>query len=155
MNIAIDCFLCLLALFILIKYTVKGFVGSLFGALKLILSIAAACILTPLIFGSGGLVETVIAYLLVFFASYVVFAITAFVVEKIFELPVLKTLNKLLGFALGAVSAYIVLSITVSVISMLLAFSSTFFGISAEELRESTQIYKFFIDSGILPNIGK
>lgn len=156
MNIAIDILLCLLGIFTVIKYTARGFVRSVFGALKFSLSIAVAYIFTPIIFAFQGLTETIVAYLLVFAASYVILSVIAMIIDKIFKLPILKTANKLLGFLLGIVCAYMILSVIVSLLSLLIAISSEqLFGQTAKEFCESTYVYRFFINSGLFPNAGK
>lgn len=153
MGVAIDIIFCLLILLIVVKHTVKGFVKSLFGALKLILAALVAFIFTPMIFELSDHMGTAAAYLLTFSASYVIIAILAFIVEKFFELPLLKVANKLLGFALGAACAYVALSIFSSALSLLLSISAEqLFGQSPEEIANSTYIYRFFLNSGLFPN---
>ncbi len=150
MSIAIDIILALLALFIIIQYTVRGFVRSALGGLKLVLSGVSAFVLTPLIFSGLDPTSTAIAYLLVFSASYVVVSLLVFLIDKFFELPILNVINKLLGAALGIVCAYVTLTLAAALLSVAFGVASEgLFGITADELYKTTYIYKFFRDNAI------
>ena len=154
MSIAIDVILALLALFIIVQYTVRGFVKSVFGALKLVLSALLTYVFTPMLFDLSDPKSAAVAYLLVFSASYVILAIIAFIVDKLFKLPILNTLNRFLGFLLGLLCAYVTLACTV--LSIVLSFSAQeLFGMTAEQIYESTYIYRFFNDFTIFSIAGK
>lgn len=156
MSIAIDVILALLALFIIVQYTVRGFVKSVFGALKLVLSALLTYVFTPMLFDLSDPKSAAVAYLLVFSASYVILAIIAFIVDKLFKLPILNTLNRFLGFLLGLLCAYVTLSVACTVLSIVLSFSAQeLFGMTAEQIYESTYIYRFFNDFTIFSIAGK
>ena len=152
MSIAIDIVFCLLLLLIVIKHTVKGLVRSLLGGVKLILTALATFVLAPMLFEFSDSVSTAVAYLLTFFASYVIVSAAAFIVERFFTLPFFKSADRLLGFTLGIVYAYVVLSVSAAALTLLLEVSAEqLFGQAAEDIVNSTYIYKFFVDSGLFP----
>ncbi len=152
MSIVIDVILCLIALAVIIRYTVRGFVKSVMGALTLFLSALAAFFLTPLLFPLSDPVSTAVSYLLIFAASYVALTAVAFLIDKFFKLPVLNFANKLLGLGLGIICAYITLSVSSAVLSLLLSISAEqLFGQTAEQVRNSTYIYQYFSTAGLLP----
>ena len=156
MNIAIDIILALLATLIIVQCTHKGFVRSMFGALKLVLSVATTYLVTPTIFTPTDLQSKLVAYLLVFSASYIILTAITYVIDKLCHLPVLHAANKLLGFVLGIVSAYIILCTASAMLTVLLDLAGVdLFGMTTDEICKSTYIYKFFNDSGFFPLIGK
>jgi hypothetical protein len=48
-----------------------------------------------------------LGYVLVFAAAYLVLLIAGFIIEKVAELPVIRSVNKLLGLLLGLVCAVV------------------------------------------------
>ena len=90
MNIAIDIILCVLGGLVIIHHTVRGFVRSVIGAVKMVFSIAVAYIMTPSLFPPADIESTVVAYLLVFSASYIILTAIAFVLDKLCELPFVR-----------------------------------------------------------------
>lgn len=155
-NIIIDVFLIILGLLILIKHTVAGFVKSMFGALKLILSVVATYFLTPMFFAPTDTQSKLVAYLLIFSATYILLTAIAYLLDKLCHLPVLNVANRLLGFALGVICAYISLCTACALLTVLLDLGAEkLFGQSTSEICNATYIYRFFNDSGFFPLIGK
>ena len=156
MNIAIDIILCLLGLSVIIHHTMRGFVRSVIGVVKMVLSIASAYIFTPMIFFPTDMQSTVVAYLLVFSASYIILTVIAFVLDKLCELPGLHAANKLLGFALGIASAYVMLCVASATLNVFLNYAGEqLFGQTNQNIADSTVIYKFFSSANIFPIIKK
>ncbi len=155
MNIVIDIVLAALAVFIIVQYTVRGFVRSVLGAAKLLLSALSALIFTPMIFVGVDTTSMAVGYLFMFSGSYIVLSVIVFIIDKIFELPLLNIVNKLLGLALGVVSAYVTLTIVCSILSVFLGFSAeSLFGMTADEIYATTYIYRFFKDFSLFSLIG-
>jgi uncharacterized membrane protein required for colicin V production len=97
-----------------------------------------------------------VAYLLVFSASYIILTAIAYFLDKLCHLPILNITNRFLGVALGIVCAYITLYTASAALSVLLNLAAEeLFGQTAEEIRNSTYIYRFFHNSGFFPFIGK
>ena len=156
MSIAIDIVLCLIALAVIIRHTVRGFVRSMFGALKLIVAVFFTYVATPQVFSPQDFQTKLVAYLLVFSASYIVLTVIAYLVDRLCSLPLLNALNKLLGFALGIVCAYIALCVASAAIALLLNYAGEdLFGQTNEAIIESTYIYRYFNNSNFFPLIGK
>ena len=63
----------------------------------------AAAIAAPI----SAFISKVVGYVLVFAAAYLVLMIAAFIIVKIAELPVIRSVNKLLGLIFGIVCAVI------------------------------------------------
>ena len=156
MNIAIDIILCILGLLVIIHHTVRGFVRSVIGAVKMIFSIVAAYALTPAFFPPTDIKSTVVAYLLVFSASYIILTAIAFILDKLCELPILHMANKLLGFLLGVAAAYVTVCVACATLNVFLNYAGEqLFGQTNGEILNSTLIYKFFSSANIFPLIGK
>ena len=156
MNIAIDIILCLLGLLVIIHHTVRGFVRSVIGAVKMVLSIASAYIFTPMIFFPTDMKSTVVAYLLIFSASYIILTAMAFILDKLCELPILHAANKLLGLVLGLASAYVMLCVASATLNVFLNYAGEqLFGQTNQDIVDSTVIYKFFSNANIFPLTGK
>jgi uncharacterized membrane protein required for colicin V production len=156
MNIVIDVVLGLLAILIIVLHTVRGFVQSMLGALKLVMTVVATYFLTPVLFTPPDVQSKIVAYLLVFSASYIILTALVYLVDKLCQLPVLNVANKLLGFALGVICAYISLCFASAVLTALLNLAAEeLFGKTTEEICNSTYIYKFFEYTDFFPVIGK
>ncbi|MBQ8388976.1 MAG: CvpA family protein [Clostridia bacterium] len=156
MNIVIDVILGLLALLIIVQHTVKGFVQSMLGALKLVMAVVATYFLTPIFFTPSDVQSKIVAYLLVFSASYIILTALVYVIDKLCHLPILHAANKLLGFVLGVICAYISLCFASAVLTALLNLAAEdLFGKTADEICNSTYIYKFFKYLDFFPVIGK
>ncbi|HHT54164.1 MAG TPA: hypothetical protein GX011_04420 [Clostridiales bacterium] len=63
----------------------------------------AAAIAAPI----SALISKILGYVLVFAAAYLVLLIAGFIIEKVAELPVIRSVNKLLGLLLGLVCAVV------------------------------------------------
>ena len=156
MNVTIDIILCLLGISIVVLHTVRGFVKSVLGAVKLALAFILTFIITPAFFSTDDIGATLIAYLLVFASVFIVLTVVTFFLNKLFELPVLKTANKILGFILGLAVAYVVLCFASAILNVLLSYAGEqLFGQTNREILDSTLIYKFFNNVNIFPMIGK
>jgi uncharacterized membrane protein required for colicin V production len=59
-----------------------------------------------------------IAYLAVFIVISILLAISSKLLEKLGELPMIKTANKILGFVWGAISAYVEMSFIVAILPL-------------------------------------
>lgn len=57
-----------------------------------------------------GVISSVVSYVAVFILAFLFCTVGAWLLDKIFKLPVLKQINKALGFVLGAFNAYFYLS---------------------------------------------
>ncbi len=57
-----------------------------------------------------GVISSVASYVAVFILAFLFCTVGAWLLDKIFKLPVLKQINKALGFVLGAFNAYFYLS---------------------------------------------
>ena len=155
MNIAIDIILALIAVITVLRCTVRGFVRSFFGSLKLVFAATVSFALTPIIFGFFDKTAGAIAYVVIFVLAYIGAIIAVSLMDRLFKLPVLNFANKALGIALGVVSAYVILSVASAVLTLLLGFfSEPLLSQSAEAFCESTYVYRFFCNFGAFSLIG-
>ena len=150
MVIAIDIVLLLIGLIIIIRHTVIGFVRSFFAFFKLGACVAASFGLTPYIFPHlSGKIPSMLGYLLVFIGSYAALTLLAYAIDRIFRLPILSTANKLGGFLLGLLCAYIVMSAGASLVTAIsLLTDDVIFGIDHTSLSNDTVIYGFLNEYG-------
>ncbi len=130
----IDIILILIFLLCLLYYYQKGFVRSILSVFCLFASLVLTKVLSPFAvvwlcenigyFKSdfGEYKANIAAVALVFILLNIVFGVIIFAIDKIFELPVLKTVNKALGFLLGAVCGLIVIAVSIALIRFVYMF---------------------------------
>ena len=135
--------------------TVRGFVRTVFDVLLLSSSVAVTFFASPAVCRSFPLVSPVLIYALVFVAAYVILLLIGALINKIFSLPGLKTVNRFLGFLLGIGSAYIIMRFAAAVICLfpeIVGAENALY--TASQLRNGTVVYRFFSDYGILSVLG-
>ena len=92
--------------------------------------------------GISGVISSIIAFLAVFAISMIALTILAFVLDKIFTLPVLKQANKLLGLIFGvfygAFNVFAVCTV-ITLILHLIGVNSP--ELSAEAMKDRTVVY--------------
>lgn len=86
------------------------------------------------------LVCKVIAFVAIFFAANILITLLAFILDKIFKLPLLKQVNTLAGFCFGAVLGIVNLFVISSVIGLMLDYGIISGGAT---IAEDTVVYKF------------
>lgn len=149
MNFAIDMVILLIGVFLVIWSTVRGFVKSVMGFARLGLAVMLSYLLTPLF--SFWKINIFVKYLLVFVVMFGLLVLLTFLIDKLCEKPVLKELNRLLGFLFGLASAYIMMSVVATLITGMFAYETigNAFGISQAEFEAQTYIYRFFNHYGV------
>lgn len=104
---------------------------------------------------AAGALSTAVAGLLIFIAAYVVAQMAIIILDKIFKLPILKSVNKLLGIVFGAVSAavlcWFISAVIISFIEPLSAVNGEIFN---DALIDNSVVLSFIEDNG-LANIHK
>lgn len=107
------CFSLLIFVFAVIALA-KGFVKELFGKISVILGLASSIAFSPLLTPyvenavKNKIAAVVISFLLVFIVTFLVISIIQKIVEKIFSGEIMKGLDRILGFALGAVEGFVI-----------------------------------------------
>ena len=156
MDVAVDVILALLCAIIIIRHTCRGFVRTLLGFIRLLASVAVAWYFTPLLFGEKQYITRLMAYVLFFAGSFIIFSLLAILIDRIFNLPLLNAANKLMGFLLGCVCAYIAVSVFADVITVFANIAGEeLFEMSQKELAETTYLYGFFEKNGIFSVIDR
>ena len=105
----------------------------------------AQTIVNPVAYG----VSCFIGFVLIFAACMLVLTLVCFIIDKIFKLPVLNTLNKLLGLVLGIVIAIISAFIFTASVNFVLPFAQSADisgGKDAEDIVADTLIFKHFYE---------
>ena len=127
----IDIILILIFLLCLLYYYQKGFVKSILSVFGLFASVVLTKVLSPYAVtflcenvkyfksGFGEYKANIAAVALVFVLLSIIFHVIIFAIDKVFELPVLKTVNKALGFLLGAVCGLLVIAACVALIRLI------------------------------------
>lgn len=96
----------------------RGLTGVVLGFARIILSFVLALILGPVmgdLIGDGGFLSRVLAYICVFILTFVCATIVMYLLKSI-KIPVISTLDKLLGILIG----FALGMITVSMIAVML-----------------------------------
>lgn len=89
------------------------------------------------------LVCKVIAFVAIFFAANILITLLAFILDKIFKLPILKQVNTLAGFCFGLALGIVNLFVISSVISLMLNYGIISGG---PAVAENTVVYKFIAE---------
>ena len=101
----------------------------------------------------GGAISYVVSiiagYILVFVVAYLVFLLGAFILETLVELPVLRTLNRLLGLCLGCLCSIVFAFLLVLCIKVVIYYVAA----SGDrdtilEIIDKTYLFKFFSEMG-------
>lgn len=127
-----DVFFLILVLFFAITVCFKGFLKELFGKTALVAGIVVAVIysscLSPYLenFIKIKTLCLVIAFVLLFIVTFLLVKIIQTLVSSFFSGDILKSLDKILGFALGAVEGLCVVCALLIVIKAQPWFSSAF-----------------------------
>ena len=107
--------------------------------------------MTAIVDISNGIEEVImrvtsyaITYVAIFIVISILLAIASKLLEKLGELPLIKTANKILGFVWGAVSAYIEMSFIVALLPLL----------KGVEFIEQTVVAKWIYENGLFSFFG-
>ena len=158
----IDVILILSAVLCIIIYTHKGFVKSVFGLCKYGISLLLSYLLAPLVGNviyenyemESVFISNAMAYILVFFASLLSISLVALLLDKVCDLPILKQLNKFMGFVLGVLCAAINLVAFCSLISVALHIVEIKYPqMSVEMVSQSTVIFGYINDLDIITHL--
>lgn len=91
----------------------------------------------------SSVIATVIGYILLFLLSFVVLTVVIFFVRKVAKLPVIKTGDKLLGLAMGAVSGLVAVSLVAAILHAIIFVSGDM------SAYENSAVLKFINDINI------
>lgn len=84
----------------------KGLTGALLGIARIIVSIIVSIafgkMLGEMIVGEGKFIASAVGYILAFLITYAAATVVIFIVKKI-KIPVIHTVDKILGIAIGVV----------------------------------------------------
>lgn len=102
----------------------------------------------------SSFISNAIAYACLFFSCLIVLTIVGFILDKIFSFPVLKTLNRFLGFVFGVVCAAVNTIVLCAIITVIFSFMEIYNPeFSIEALNQSTVIFRLIYNSDIITNI--
>lgn len=125
MNITIfDAVLMIIALSVIIKVTVKGFVAEFFSMAAFFAAFAAALhFYRPLamrlkVGGLSQMIMQLIAFFMLFIAVFVAVKLLQMLIATAFQNEVLRSLDHALGFFLGMIESYIIIVIIVVVLQL-------------------------------------
>ena len=109
---------------------------------------AVNAIITPM----ANAVSSVLGFLLVFIVTLLVLSALVALLDMLFRLPVLSTLNRLGGFAMGCVTGVLLVFILCSAVSAMqpVLDSSSVLGISDETIGK-TLLFGIFYKANLLP----
>ncbi len=101
---------------------VKGFVDCLFNKLCWILGLISACIFydeaAKYIFQSitNTSLSNILGFIIVFILVFLVVKLVQVIISKIFQLQILKSLDRVLGFAFGIIEGVVVVSLIIFIL---------------------------------------
>ncbi len=101
----------------------------------------------------SGVVSVLAGYILVFVVAYLVFLLGTFILETLVELPVLRTLNRLLGTCVGCLCSIVFAFLFVWCIKVIIYYvAASGERSSVLEMIDKTYLFKFFseVGSGII-----
>lgn len=98
---------------------IEDFVSSLGGDLSASLALVAEKIAFPI----AAFVSSLVGYIIVFLLALVVAKLLSFLIVKLMELPVLSTINRIGGFLIGLVLAYLTCWIVCSLAYVIVGFA--------------------------------
>ncbi len=147
MNYTVDIIITLIAIAIVIYYTLRGFVRSVLNSVKLIASVAVSFSLVPMIFSQVSPWVRVAVYIIAFLIVLLLLSIIFNLIDRIIKkIPVIRSVNRIMGFFLGVGFAYIFIS---TITFLLFAFEPYFLdeGLCGQLCTKSV-IFKFFAQHG-------
>ncbi|MEL3908916.1 MAG: CvpA family protein [Treponemataceae bacterium] len=112
-----------IAVFLIIKATIRGFIDELFSTIGVLVSFIIATLFYKvaakflLAFFNFEKLQYVIAFLLLFLVSYIIIKIIQYFISGILISKTISSLNHALGFFLGLLKALIIIFIIIFVIA--------------------------------------
>ena len=94
--------------------------------------------------GIASILGTVLGFILLFFISLILLAVIFFIVDKIFLLPVLKKVNRILGLICGIFSSFLTAWIISMIAVFLIGLLGTFSASLASFDPANTYLLRFF-----------
>jgi len=127
-----------------IPEALKGFIkaddlGNSYESVDALVTDAATAISSAI----SAVIATVIGYLLLFVIAFAVLTVVIFFIRKFAKLPVIKTGDKLLGLAVGAVSGLIAVSLVAAILHAIIFISGDM------SVYENSTVLKFVNDINI------
>lgn len=123
MNWAVDTGLTVFFVLVVLVYTLRGILASVWGAARAVIAFAASYALGPWLGdivnrfflydkmnkpALSALLSKILGYLIIFLVVFILLCILGWIIRgKIKKVPVINTVNKVLGFCLGLVAAFI------------------------------------------------
>lgn len=98
-------------------------------------------------------IAKIIAFLFVFISVFVVLSIAKKILNKIFQLPVLREINLAGGFVIGVICAVLYSSLFVAVTHPFITKPETFGMKFDSDIYKNTILYSFFEENNIFKNI--
>ncbi len=91
-----------------------------------------------------GLLAYALAFILIFVVSLIALKLVAWVLDGFFKLPILKTINKGLGFVLGIISAVIYVLIFIAIMQLAVPYlGSVYPEMFSQNAIERTLVFKY------------
>ncbi len=121
---AVDIFFFLIFVIFIIRGTFKGFVGELFGKLSFIIGILCAILLNGIVGGfilkkiSNPYAARIIAFFIVFALVFTVLKLIQKLLENLFDGEILASLDRALGFFLGAAEGIAAVALVIYLMSV-------------------------------------
>lgn len=124
MNLTIlDFIFIVLIAFFALSALIRGFINEVFGKVSVFLAIGASVLFSPkfevFVHQSiqNEIVSKVVSYILIFIVFFLAIKIVQSILSKIFSCSILKSLDRVMGFALGLLEGIVVVALIVMVLA--------------------------------------
>lgn len=112
-----------------------------------IANLAAEYIIEP----AASICSAVISFAMIFIVAFLLLCIVQKLLNLIFELPLLKQINKVAGALLGIICAFLYVSLFCFVVTVIIE-NSALLGLNlSQDVIEDTYVFSFFSDNGLIP----
>ncbi len=150
MSTAVDIIVALMGIALIALYAYRGFVRLVLDASKLIVAFIISRLIVPFVVADNpilGLLLYIVIFILVCIGLTFLFKLIDKIIKKI---PIIKTLNMILGLVLGIGFVYLVFSMVAFIYGTLASYApESSFGITEATLAAESKIYGFFADHGL------
>ncbi len=150
LSYAVDIMIALIAVGIIIYYTVRGFIRSLFDAVKLIASVVISYFAVPALFPLTDPTVRIVLYIITFLIVLLLLSLVFTLIDRIIKkIPVIRSANRFMGFLLGVGFAYLFISSITILLWILDSYvSGGVFGMTHEQLQLESMLFRFFSRHG-------
>ena len=155
MNVWADVIIALIGVSIIALYTYKGLVRVVLDTFKILLAFLISRLIIPNLTIDDPTVSPMIC-VVIFLVVFILLSVLFSIVDKIIKrIPIVRSLNCILGFVLGVGLVYLTFSIATVIFQVVAAYAPESVIATAEAtLTAESKIYFFFVKNGLFSLLG-